>query len=61
VKIAELDIEVRFAEGERIHTEHSHKYDLQQLSELARVTGFDRSRTWLDSEERFSSNLLVAV
>jgi L-histidine N-alpha-methyltransferase len=61
VRIAALDMEVRFAEGERIHTEHSHKYDLHQLSELARATGFERSRTWLDSEERFSSNLLVAV
>jgi len=61
VRISALDIEVRFAQGERIHTEHSHKYDLAQLSAMAVATGFNRSRTWLDSNERFSSNLFMAV
>jgi hypothetical protein len=27
---------------------------------LAGQTGFELSRTWLDSQERFSSNLLLA-
>jgi hypothetical protein len=30
------------------------------IRELAAQTGFDLSRTWLDSQERFSSNLLLA-
>ena len=32
-----------------------------ELSALAAETGFTRARTWLDSGERFSSNLFVAV
>ena len=54
-------MEVEFAEGEQIHTENSYKYDLSDIANLAAETGFTRGRTWLDSEERFSSNLLLAV
>jgi L-histidine N-alpha-methyltransferase len=61
VRLNELELEVCFAEGERIHTENSHKYDLAGLSDLADATGFERTRTWLDHEERFSSNLFLAV
>lgn len=61
VRISQLEMEVQFAEGEQIHTENSYKYDLSDLAKLASETGFTRARTWLDSEERFSSNLLLAV
>ncbi len=61
VAITALDMTVDFAEGEQIHTENSHKYDLSDIANLAAETGFTRGRTWLDSEERFSSNLLLAV
>ncbi|MCA1633967.1 MAG: L-histidine N(alpha)-methyltransferase [Acidobacteria bacterium] len=60
VRIAALDLEVNFAEGERVHTEYSHKYDLEELSGLAARTGFRLARTWFDEGRRFSSNLLVA-
>ncbi|HEX3560702.1 MAG TPA: L-histidine N(alpha)-methyltransferase [Pyrinomonadaceae bacterium] len=43
-----------------LRTENSHKYDLAELSQLAAATGFECARTWLDSNERFSSNLFVA-
>jgi uncharacterized SAM-dependent methyltransferase len=61
VQISQLNTEVHFGEGEQIHTENSYKYDLSDLANLASETGFTRARTWLDSEERFSSNLLLAV
>jgi dimethylhistidine N-methyltransferase len=61
VSIGQLEMEVQFGEREQIHTENSYKYDLSDIGKLASETGFTRARTWLDSEERFSSNLLLAV
>lgn len=61
VLIGQLGMEVHFGEGEQIHTENSYKYDLADIANLAAETGFTRGRTWLDSAERFSSNLLMAV
>lgn len=61
VAISQLEMEVHFGEGEQIHTENSYKYDLSDITNLASETGFSRARTWLDSEQRFSSNLLLAI
>ena len=61
VAIGQLGMEVQFAAGEQIHTENSYKYDLNDIARLASETGFIQGRTWLDSQERFSSNLLLAV
>jgi L-histidine N-alpha-methyltransferase len=61
VRLDALDLEVHFREGERIHTENSYKYSLEELSALAAETGFARTHTWLDSAERFSSNIFVAT
>lgn len=61
VTISQLDMEVQFARGEQVHTENSYKYHLSDITKLASDTGFTRAHTWLDSEERFSSNLLLAV
>ncbi|HEU4508315.1 MAG TPA: L-histidine N(alpha)-methyltransferase [Pyrinomonadaceae bacterium] len=60
VRIEKLDLEVEFAAGELIHTENSYKYDIAGIQQLAEATGFSLSHTWLDSQERFSSNLLLA-
>jgi uncharacterized SAM-dependent methyltransferase len=60
VRIEGLGMEVRFEEGERIHTENSYKYDMTDLERLAAQTGFRLARTWMDSEGRFSSNLFIA-
>jgi dimethylhistidine N-methyltransferase len=59
-RIGALDIEVSFDAGERIHTENSYKYSLDELSALAAETAFERTHTWLDTSERFSSNLFAA-
>jgi L-histidine Nalpha-methyltransferase len=61
VNIRTLDLRVRFAAGESIHTESSYKYDLLDILRLAEATGFASANTWLDDAERFSSNLLVAA
>jgi len=61
VRIEKLDLEVEFAAGELIHTENSYKYDREGIARLATETGFEHTRTWLDSQERFSSNLLLAA
>ena len=60
VRIEKLDLEIEFAAGELIHTENSYKYDIAGIRDLAAQTGFELSRTWHDSQERFSSNLLLA-
>jgi dimethylhistidine N-methyltransferase len=61
VRIEKLDLEVEFSVGELIHTENSYKYDTAGIDALAASTGFKRTHTWLDSQERFSSNLLMAT
>jgi L-histidine Nalpha-methyltransferase len=60
VRIEKLDLDIEFAAGELIHTENSYKYDKTGIAQLAVATGFELSHTWLDSQERFSSNLLLA-
>jgi len=61
VMIDKLDLKIRFEKGEMIHTENSHKYDLDLLSQLARETGYERAQTWFDNEKKFSSNLFLAI
>jgi L-histidine N-alpha-methyltransferase len=59
-RIGALALAVRFDGRERIHTENSYKYSLDELSALAAATGFALEHTWLDSMKDFSSNLFVA-
>ena len=61
VNIKQLAMQVSFSAGERIHTENSYKYDTAELEHLAAETGFRCAHTWLDSQARFSSNLLRAI
>lgn len=49
-----LGHEVLLAEGERIHTEHSHKYDIEGFRDLARQAGWTPQRVWTDSDALFS-------
>jgi len=60
VVVGRIDLEIRFDEGESIHTENSYKYDISQLSELAQDTGFSLEETWYDRDHKFSLNLLIA-
>jgi dimethylhistidine N-methyltransferase len=50
----------RFAAGERIHTEHSHKYDIEGFRALARRGGWQPAAVWTDPEALFSVHVLTA-
>jgi L-histidine N-alpha-methyltransferase len=45
--------ERRFAEGERIHTEHSYKYSAEAFDALLRRAGFARTQRWTDERGWF--------
>lgn len=47
-----------FAEGERIHTENSHKYTVDEFQMLARGSGWSPVKAWTDAEQLFSLHLL---
>ncbi|GAA0197346.1 L-histidine N(alpha)-methyltransferase [Kangiella japonica] len=51
---------VSFEKGELIHTEHSYKYTLDGIAELANKSGFKLEQSWLDDDELFSVNYLRA-
>ncbi|HKU69146.1 MAG TPA: L-histidine N(alpha)-methyltransferase, partial [Candidatus Baltobacteraceae bacterium] len=57
VRIDALDVTVRFAQGETIHTESSYKYSGDDLKALGKAAGLNLQRTWTDAQERFSVNL----
>lgn len=49
-----------FAEDEYIHTENSHKYDVDEFQALARRAGYEPVRVWVDNDRRFSLHYLKA-
>lgn len=51
----------RFAAGETIWTESSHKYTAAELDQLARTSGFNECRQWVDAEWPFAESLWIAV
>ncbi|MGB6427736.1 MAG: L-histidine N(alpha)-methyltransferase [Methyloceanibacter sp.] len=48
----------RFAAGERIHTENSHKYSVPEFQDLARSAGWTPAKAWTDTDQLFSLHLL---
>ncbi len=48
----------RFADGERIHTENSHKYSVAEFQALAASAGWQPARVWTDEDQLFSLHLL---
>jgi len=47
-----------FAEGERLHIENSHKYDIEGFADLARQAGFQWHTAWTDPKRWFSVHYL---
>jgi L-histidine Nalpha-methyltransferase len=47
-----------FAEGERIHTENSHKYTVAEFQTLAGASGWRPVKAWTDEANLFSLHLL---
>jgi dimethylhistidine N-methyltransferase len=58
IPIRGLDLEVVFQAGERIHTEDSYKYSLEEIDGLANAGGFRPENQWLDASKRFAVTLL---
>ena len=50
-----------FAAGERVHTEHSHKYDIEGFHALAARAGWRPVHVWTDAERLFSVHVLETV
>ncbi|HEX3125764.1 MAG TPA: L-histidine N(alpha)-methyltransferase [Thermoanaerobaculia bacterium] len=61
VPIRGINLEARFAAGETIHTESSHKFDPGEIAGLADEAGMELRWSWFDRARQFSSNLLVAI
>ena len=57
VVISKSNLLLNFKKNELIHTEHSHKYSLSQISNLLGCAGFKIKRSWLDDNEYFSLTL----
>jgi dimethylhistidine N-methyltransferase len=51
----------RFEEGERIHTEHSHKYDVEGFKAMAARAGWSSLSVWTDPDDLFSVHVLEAT
>lgn len=47
-----------FAEGEKLHVENSHKYDVEEFARMARRAGFVWETCWTDPQRLFSVHFL---
>ncbi len=48
---------IQLRNGERIHTENSHKYTLEMVERMLCISGFRLEKTWLDRRNWFGLNL----
>jgi L-histidine N-alpha-methyltransferase len=60
VHIREANLHILLEAGETIWTESSHKYRAEEVSIMAKRTGFRCVRQWIDEAWPFAQNLLVA-
>lgn len=61
VRIEAVGLVLTFADGERIHTESSVKYDLEMVDQLLVRSGFSRIRTATDRDATFAVHVARAV
>jgi dimethylhistidine N-methyltransferase len=61
IHFAEGGFVVTLCEGETIHTENSHKYELGELDDLTRGAGFTCVERWCDDEAAFASALYTVA
>ncbi len=52
-----LDLDVKFAAGERIHTENSYKYTDAMIDSILRESGFTLEHSWCDRKKWFGVHL----
>jgi len=55
--LAAIDLDVRFAKDERIHTENSYKYTGEMIQSILHESGFRLERTWTDRKKWFGVHL----
>jgi dimethylhistidine N-methyltransferase len=61
VHVRKLNLATRFAAGETVWTESSHRFSIVELRSWAERTGFGVAEQWVDAEWPFAQTLLVAV
>ena len=61
VVIEKAGLNVHFRPGETIWTESSHKYTQADVVRMAKATGFEVTKHWLDEEWPFAESLLTAL
>jgi uncharacterized SAM-dependent methyltransferase len=49
---------IQLDKDERIHTECSYKYDIEEFQHLAAIAGFEPLNVWTDDSHLFSLHLL---
>ena len=59
-RVTVADESFHIAEGERIHTENSHKYSLEGFAKLAALAGWQQKQVWTDPQRLFSVQYLTA-
>lgn len=52
---------IRFQKGEQIHTEHSHKYTVEDFHALNREAGFTPVKSFYDAQNLFGVHYLEAI
>lgn len=52
-----LDLDVKFAAGERMHTENSYKYTDQMIEGILQDSGFTLEQSWCDRKKWFGVHL----
>lgn len=52
-----LNLRVKFASGERIHTENSYKYTMAMVCGMLKAAGFALEQTWFDERKWFGLHL----
>ena len=57
VFVPAIDLDVKFKEGERLHTENSYKYTEAMIESILRESGFTPEHTWCDRKKWFGVHL----
>jgi len=57
INIGLLRLRVRFAAGERLHTENSYKYTMPMVNAMLNSAGFTLGQTWFDKKKWFALHL----
>jgi L-histidine Nalpha-methyltransferase len=60
IEVPAAGLRLPLREGETIWTESSHKYQVEEVLEMAGRTGFRCEGQWIDGEWPFAQNLLIA-